>query len=446
MTQDTPSPEPREPDHPSGPADEAPPDPARRARTAQTGTAPPDPRPSSPVEQTPQPAPKPPPSWMLRATGEPVTREEMLARYRRMRGLPDDPFENGRRPLPPPGYRDRIMTEPRTAHFVERRPQPSLEPPARQARTFTIGQTFAIAAAMALVTGVGAGMMSAHFNGAAVHQPAERNAAAPEQPARQLQLAGAPVPRDTVIDKKPIATATLQVADVTGETNSFIPLALHAEPGGPDKDMLLKISGVPEGAYLTSGHRQGNQVWALSLAETKNVKLVVPRANEPQIDLSVAAFEPLTGELAAPVKTMTVALKDVTVEPTSAPPTGQTTGARPGSSAALPAAIPPPDSVTLALRTQATAETRQMIARADQAFRTGDVEQALRSYERAWGKGGSAEAAFGIARSYDPLVLASLARSNGTPDRARALEWYQRAASAGQPDAAEAIIRLQLKP
>jgi hypothetical protein len=266
-------------------------------------------------------------------------------------------------------------------------------------------------------------------------------------------LSEAGAAHDTVVDKKPVSTATLQVADVTGETNSLIPLALHAEPGGPDTDMLLKISGVPEGAYLTSGHRQDDQIWALSLAETRDVKLVVPQASNPQIDLAIAAFEPKTGELAAPVKTMTVALKDVVVEPTSAPPPGQATAPAsaatstlPGANAGLPVVIPPPHSVNLALAMPETAATQQLIGKGDQLLGGGDVQSARKAYERAWGNDGSAAAAFGIARSYDPLVLASLARNNGTADKDQAVRWYQRAALGGNADAAEAIVRLQMKP
>jgi hypothetical protein len=472
MTQDSHSTGPMEPDDQirengagaDDPATETTTEPGLRSRPPEAPKAPPR---EALRRPPPAPAPAPPasklqPSWLLSASGEQLTREEILARYRRQRGLPDDPFENGARPVAPPGYRDRIMTEPRSARFVERPQREPAGPPPRQPRAFTMGQTLAIAAATALVAGGGAGLVGARFSHLVTSPPSPALAQPPQAlsplastPAPELQTTEAAAVRDTVIDKKPIATATLQVADVTGETNSFIPLALHAEPGGLEKDILLKISGVPEGAYLTSGHRQDDQVWALSLAETKNVKLVVPRADTPQIDLAVAAFEPRTGELAAPVKTMTVALKDVVVEPTSAPPPGgqgtsSATGARatlPGAgSASLPVPIPAPQSVKLALATPETAETQQLIVQAEQLFRRGEVQLALRRYERAWGNDGSATAAFGIARSYDPLVLASLARSNGVPDRDQAIQWYQRAASGGNPDAAEAIIRLQMKP
>lgn len=407
------------------------------------------------------------PGWLLSASGEQLTREEILARYRRQRGLPEDPFENGARPLPPPGYRDRIMNAPRPARFMERRPPEDASPPPRQPRTFTLGQTLAISTAMALVAGVGAGALNAWFPQALTGVTASILARAsaietpPAMPVEQLQVAQtqpiqapqAVAARDTVVDKKPVSTATLQVADVTGETNSFIPLALHAVPAGLEKDMLLKISGVPEDAYLTSGRRQDDKVWALSLADIRDLKLVVPRTDDPQIDLAVAAFEPGTGELAAPVKTMTVALRDVVVQPASAPPPDPAALASagpkstlPGANTAMPVAIPPPDSVKLAMAVPETAETRNLIDNAGTLLARGDVTGARRNYERAWGNDGSAAAAFGLARSYDPLVLAALSGGNGTPDMAQALRWYQRAASAGNPEATKAIIRLQTKP
>ncbi len=421
--------------------------------------------PSEAPRRSPLPqAAKPQPSWVLSATGEHLTREELLTRYRRQRALPDDPFDTVARPAPAPARRDRMPVEPRpAARFIERPPtEPAAAQPAPpQKRSFTLGQTFTIAAAMALLAGGGAGVLSAKLMGQSAHEPAQPLATAPAaeavtaEPAQQLQLAAAGAARTTIIDKKPVSTATLQVADVTGETNSFIPLALHAAPAGLDQDMLLKISGVPEGAYLTSGHRQDDQVWALSLAEVKGVKLVVPEADGPQIDLAVAAFESKTGELAAPVKTMTVALSDVVVKPTSAPPeqdsaagpAAERKSALPGADAAtLPLPIPPPQSIKVALGSTDMPETQQMISEADSLFKGGDVREARRGYERAWGTDGSAAAAFGLARSYDPVVLSGLALKNAKPDREQAIQWYQRAASAGNPEAAEAIVRLQLKP
>ena len=77
-------------------------------------------------------------------------------------------------------------------------------------------------------------------------------------------------------------------------------------------------------------------------------------------------------------------------------------------------------------------------------IRGGDVAAARRGYERAWGNDGSAVAAFGLARSYDPLVLLTLPATNATPDKSQAMQWYQRAAAAGHADAGSAIALLQM--
>ena len=100
----------------------------------------------------------------------------------------------------------------------------------------------------------------------------------------------------------------------------------------------------------------------------------------------------------------------------------------------------------MALATPETPETQQLINSANMLLVSGDVAAARKSFERAWGNDGSAAAAFGLARSYDPVVLATLTRGNATPDRDQALQWYQRAAKGGNLDAAEAVARLQMKP
>lgn len=377
--------------------------------------------------------------WML----EPFSREELLARYRRQRGLPDDPFEKGGKPVPPAGYRERMMSNPRPpSKFLEPEDMPAATQPQR--RTLSLGQTFAVAAAMALAAGAGVGMVNARlFSGAQPMVPVADPA--PVQASTPAAVApAADPPKTTVIAKKPVPTAMLEVSDAAGETNSFIPLALSAQPAEFGSDILLKISGIPEGAYLTSGRRNEDKIWALTLAELKNLKLVVPQAQEPEFDLAVAAVEPQTGELAAPVKTLTVALSDVVVQPASAPPPAQTSGLGTGK-AGQPAAIPPPDSMTMtALQSPEVSAARGLVLEGDSLLKSGDVRQARVAYEKAW-SAGSPAGAYGLARSFDPVVLGSLALKNDKPDKGKALEWYERAATAGHAGAADSIVRLRLK-
>ncbi|HUR43882.1 MAG TPA: hypothetical protein VMZ01_07270, partial [Aestuariivirga sp.] len=92
----------------------------------------------------------------------------------------------------------------------------------------------------------------------------------------------------TVVAKKSIATATLHVSDVSGELNSMIPLMLRAEPAVAGHDLVLKISGLPQSAYLTAGMKAEDNAWQLPAADAKDVKLVVPVTSQPSFDVAVA--------------------------------------------------------------------------------------------------------------------------------------------------------------
>ena len=132
----------------------------------------------------------------------------------------------------------------------------------------------------------------------------------------------------TTISKKPIAIASLAVSDVTGTLNSMIPLALNAEPAFENQELAIKITGLPASAYLTAGKKISDNTWILKDGEEDGINLFVSQSDTAKFDISVAAIETNTGELAAPVKEMTVAIDDVKIEnetalqitPVSAPP------------------------------------------------------------------------------------------------------------------------------
>jgi len=401
------------------------------------------------------------PRWVLSGDNpNDLSREELLARYRRQRGLPEDPFAAPRPPMPP---RPKSVSRPAPKPPVQfKRVEPARQAPppkpglldALRGRSLNLGQTFALAAAMALASGAAVGVINAKFAGeeadatattaSTAPLPVEANAAPLLQPVLKPAEAQPAEAQQSPAQTKRVPTATLQVSNVTGETNSFIPLALHAEPAQSGGDMLLKISGVPEGAYLTSGRRGADKNWALSLRDLGGLKLVVPEAEVPAIDLSVAAIEPQTGQLAAPVKTMTVALSDVVVEPAAGPPPNQMASLPGAAKAGYPAPIPPPRNINVSLASGIASDADQLSGQAETLLRGGDVSAARNAYEKAW-EGGSSAGAYGLARSYDPVVLASLSVAGAKPDRELALQWYQRAAAAGNAEAAAAIVRLRLK-
>ncbi|WP_373505834.1 hypothetical protein [Aestuariivirga sp.] len=392
------------------------------------------------------------PSWFLDPANE-QSRSEFLTRYRKSRNLPETPPHPTRQHVAmTPAYRDLLMARLRPpARFIAQLAssedaQQTLKQDRAAQKGLTVMQTFVAAASMAIVFGGTVGFLSAEFPALKAKTYALLNVAPPPaKPAakepRSLTVAS------TVISKKQVSTATLQVADVSGQTNSLIPLSLRAEPGTLGSDLFLKISGLPESAYLTSGQRDADKLWALNIADLKDVKLIVPHSQIPEIDLAVAAFESSTGELAAPVKTMTVALSDVVVKPASGPPPQQVAEAKtalPTSpQAGKPGAIPMPTGMTVSLAASQHAGS-PLVEEGNTRLKSGDVAAARKAFERAWASG-QAEGALGIARSFDPVVLASLRIGKATPDTATALAWYERAASAGNTDAAAAIVRLRMK-
>lgn len=245
----------------------------------------------------------------------------------------------------------------------------------------------------------------------------------------------------TVVAKKSIATATLDVSDVSGELNSMIPLMLHVEPAVAGHDLILKLSGLPQSAYLTAGAKASDNGWQLAASEIGGVKLVVPQTSRPSFDVAVAAFEANTGELAAPVKEMTVAIGNpgLQIAPAAALPENVMIKAAQQPETLVATAVPEPDEQQVA---SVEPEAQSLLAKGDILLKSGDLGMARQFYERAFAQG-SMEAAIGAGKTYDPVVYAELKVHGLKPDPVRAMEWYMRASAAGNTDAAAAIEALK---
>lgn len=246
--------------------------------------------------------------------------------------------------------------------------------------------------------------------------------------------------RQTTITKKPVAIASLDVSDVTGTLNSMIPLALNAEPASANQELAIKISGLPASAYLTAGKKISDNTWILKDGEEDGINLFVPQSDKPKFDISIAAIETNTGELAAPVKEMTVAIDDakfdeppaLQITPASAPPETGMVVKTPAASAAppeVPAAVSVPASFE-SIKPVLSAEVTGLLGKGDLLMKTGDLIIARQFYSRAF-QMGAAEGALGVARTYDPAVFAELKVRGITPDAAKAAEWYAKAKAAG---------------
>ncbi|MBM3520155.1 MAG: hypothetical protein FJX63_05200 [Alphaproteobacteria bacterium] len=275
---------------------------------------------------------------------------------------------------------------------------------------------YAIAGMAAVLTGVGFGYAYTQHErlGQAFHSFAAVLAAPPQVTEAPRKAA------DSVVEKKPIVSAKIEVQDLSGNVNSMIPLMLSAEPGDANQNLILKLSGLPAEAYLTAGTRDGDG-WELSPAQAQQAKLVIPRADQSSFDVSVAAFEGNTGQLAAPVKEFTVAIVDsgVQVAPASAPADTVTT---------KPAQVKP--------------EAAGLLTKGNALLQSGDIVMARQFFERAFAMG-SVEAAIGVGKTYDPVVYEALKVQGLKPDPLLAMEWYMRAGNAGSSEAMAAIEALK---
>ena len=251
----------------------------------------------------------------------------------------------------------------------------------------------------------------------------------------------------TTISKKPIAIASLDVSDVTGTLNSMIPLALNAEPAFENQELAIKISGLPASAYLTAGKKISDNTWILKDGEENGINLFVPQSDTPKFDISVSAIETNTGELAAPVKEMTVAIDDVKLEdetvlqitPASALP--ETIIPAKATQQETIESVPAPTESSTAIKPALSAEVTGLLGKGDMLMKTGDLIIARQFYSRAF-QMGAAEGAMGVAKTYDPTVFAEMKVQGITPDAAKAAEWYEKAKAAGITEAEAALTTL----
>ena len=358
-----------------------------------------------------------------------------------------------------------------------RRPEPAVKPEARRLpmapRNFEFGarlearaaartaetppanpallrKTYVIAALAAILAGGSAGfigsqagpMISAMTAPEAAPLTSQPDEAMADLPKLVTAAAAPAADSDTVIAKKSVPIATLKVSDAVGEANSQIPLALSAEPAFEGQDLILKISGVPESAYLTAGTKAADNTWELPHAKLAGISLVSTSPQEGSFDLTVAGFAPSTGELVTPIKEFKVQIGDgnPTIQPASAPP--DTAVLKVSTSPSPQAVILPAAPATQDTAASAVPASAQLLKEGDMRLAAGEVEMARRIYEQAYGLGDVA-GAMGVARTYDPNVIEALGSALSMADQNQAINWYRKALAAGELSAEAAIKRLK---
>jgi|GEM_PF-5325917 len=250
--------------------------------------------------------------------------------------------------------------------------------------------------------------------------------------------------------KKPVTTARLDVNDARGNVNTPIPLSISAEPGQPDQDIALRLTGLPADAYLTAGTKLANNAWLLKRGEAHGVKLMVPKAESSSLLINVEAIEPRTGDLAAPSEEMKVALDAPAptaaskVLPASAPATDtvkRNFNLPPASRQETAAAQPIPAPLESKTKTSA-GDSATLLRNGDKLLDIGDFTAARAFFSRARDLG-DREASLRLGKTYDPVVFREKNVQGLKPDPTMALKYYLEARTAGIEDADTAINGLE---
>jgi hypothetical protein len=116
------------------------------------------------------------------------------------------------------------------------------------------------------------------------------------------------VAKGSVLPGKNLKTAKLEVEDIAGAVNSPIALKIAATPAQGEAPLALRITGLPDAAYLTKGTEIALGEWVVKASDLSKAELVVPYTSSPQLSLEVSALEASTGLPAAPSQDLKVTL------------------------------------------------------------------------------------------------------------------------------------------
>jgi hypothetical protein len=292
----------------------------------------------------------------------------------------------------------------------------------------------------------------------AAHVPAKAQAPvvqAPvvkKAPAAKKATAAAVTPKSEPAPTKSLATVRVEALDAEGKAETGIPLMIKAV-GIAKVPIDLRLAGLPGDAELSAGRRQKDGSWLLQPGQENGLKLEMPREAAGNLMVTVEAVERSTGDLAAPPREIRVKIdpSQIIVEPAASTITPVSTRvegaiALPAPSSAV-AGLPVAENDEMAAVEEAAVApamaigiddpARPLMARGDALMAIGDVVSARSFYERAFSVG-NVRAAWSIARTYDPMVLAALRVQGLRANPAKALDWYRKAET-GEPEVAQAI-------
>ena len=220
-----------------------------------------------------------------------------------------------------------------------------------------------------------------------------------------------------------------QIAGVPGED---LPLRLEL-PAQPDQQEAsstgyIRILGLPPSFSINRGFAAVG-AWAVSLGDAGGLTLATPRDFEGNLLLTIELVRDQSAEPERWRVLVTLAQKQAGASPPP-PMLANSTPASPGGSQQQPADSIGSMKAAQPLRTA----SRAQMNRAQDLLQHNDVAAARLIFKRL-AETGIAEAAFGLAQTYDPDFLKTIPTAGLQPDMAAARHWYEWASALGSAPA-----------
>ncbi|MGO8953945.1 MAG: hypothetical protein ACLQF2_11520 [Rhodomicrobium sp.] len=287
------------------------------------------------------------------------------------------------------------------------------------------------------------------------------------------------------------SSSEVLAADAVAVAGQPAPLAISIRSSQAFEKTLVSITGVPEGGRLSAGVDTGGGAWLLPPRRLNGLTINLPAGLPDLITLEAQLLDsnartPLSAKgsfivrlkpatpgasdafsQGLPPATLASAPKPVsqpspaysfntqTVPQPAAPAQTQTADssfrAQTVTASPLPQTASAPFQASLAPAATAPGrgaarnasprpEVEDLIREGNKRMREGDILEARQFYQRAVSFG-DPEAALAMGRSYDPIYFARIDKKNAEPDAAKAFDWYRKAMDAGA--AQTAMVRIE---
>ncbi len=316
-------------------------------------------------------------------------------------------------------------------------PMPVAQPAVITQRPSGWGYMFAGAFIVLLVIGAGAGgyYFSTYQQGVKmkIAAPAVETqmTTPPATPAPEAVIA-APVKEAETANPaaaapKIAAASAPEMRTVSGEPGAEIDLKINMTGASIKPETAIVLVGIPENFKLSAGKRTEEGEWVMTVWDTLRLTLTSPQDYEGEFDVAVSLMD-AAGDLTEREKfKVVIAAPDA---PARASEEAVAAAKAPGPAPASPPVLTSP-------------EQKELIERANQLMDQGDIVSARNVLDYAVSSG-SAEAAFKLAQTYDPLYLGKIKSVLGVkPDLVKAKVLYYFAARKGHEDASKRLSALR---